>query len=364
MSVFVVLDSIELPSPPAVPALTLLVRNLLPALSAGGSRRHPAFESILSRGDMTTSAHGSISAWACATHGIERHGDWPAGALLANAPVAAGGDAPSAVGASFWVCAQPVHLAVDRDSLILQPLLQLNLNDHESRALFNTVRAHLADEQLEARHIATGLWCIGSAHGQRMLTTEPESVQGCSIDGNLPVGEDESFWQRLVTEAQMLLHEHPVNIARENRGEMPVNSIWLWGGGTLPVLEQRFDMLFTEEPVLRAAAVLAGSRMLDAPSGLTDLPEGGEALVQINLNGERDAPSLQALEKNWLAPAWSGLASGAIDALTLVLPLGATSLVICRCGPRERRRFWRRRRPITASLGRATEFVGTGSVSL
>ena len=87
-------------------------------------------------------------------------------------------------------------------------------------------------------------------------------------------------------------------------------------------------------------------------------------VVQINLNGERDAPSLQALEKNWLAPAWAGLASGAIDALTLVLPLGATSLVICRCGRRERRRFWRRRRPITALLGCATEFVGTGSVSL
>jgi hypothetical protein len=312
---------------------------------------------------MTTSAHGSISAWACAAHGIERHGDWPAGALLANAPVAAGGDAPSAVDASFWVCAQPVHLAVDRDSLILQPLMQLNLNDHESRALFNTVRAHLAGEQLEARHIATGLWCIGSARGQRLLTTEPESVQGCSIDGKLPAGADESFWQRLVTEAQMLLHEHPVNIAREARGEMPVNSIWVWGGGTLPALTQPFDMLFTDEPVLRAAGVLSGSRMLDAPSGLAALPEGDEALIQINLNGERDDQSLDALDKNWLAPAWAGLASGAIDALTLVLPLGATSLVICRCGRRERRRFWRRRRPIAVSLGRASEFAGTGPMS-
>ena len=30
----------------------------------------------------------------------------------------------------------------------------------------------------------------------------------------------------------MLLHDHPVNIAREARGCLPVTGVWFWGGGT------------------------------------------------------------------------------------------------------------------------------------
>jgi hypothetical protein len=42
--------------------------------------------------------------------------------------------------------------------------------------------------------------------------------------------------RRWLNEIQMLLHEHPVNVAREERGEPPLNGIWLWGGGKPPAL--------------------------------------------------------------------------------------------------------------------------------
>jgi len=31
-----------------------------------------------------------------------------------------------------------------------------------------------------------------------------------------------------LNELQMQLHDHPLNQAREARGELPVNSLWLW----------------------------------------------------------------------------------------------------------------------------------------
>jgi hypothetical protein len=37
-------------------------------------------------------------------------------------------------------------------------------------------------------------------------------------------------WRRLLNEIQMVWHEHPVNIARAERGEVPINSLWLFGG--------------------------------------------------------------------------------------------------------------------------------------
>jgi len=30
----------------------------------------------------------------------------------------------------------------------------------------------------------------------------------------------------------MFLHDHPVNTARQSRGELPVNGLWFWGGGS------------------------------------------------------------------------------------------------------------------------------------
>jgi hypothetical protein len=33
-----------------------------------------------------------------------------------------------------------------------------------------------------------------------------------------------------LNEIQMVWHEHPVNLAREERGEVPINSLWLYGG--------------------------------------------------------------------------------------------------------------------------------------
>jgi hypothetical protein len=37
-------------------------------------------------------------------------------------------------------------------------------------------------------------------------------------------------WRRLLNEIQMVWHEHPVNLARAERAELPINSLWLFGG--------------------------------------------------------------------------------------------------------------------------------------
>jgi hypothetical protein len=41
-------------------------------------------------------------------------------------------------------------------------------------------------------------------------------------------------WRQAINEAQILLHAHPLNKAREAAGQAVVNSLWPWGGGRLP----------------------------------------------------------------------------------------------------------------------------------
>jgi hypothetical protein len=81
-----------------------------------------------------------------------------------------------------------------------------------------------------------------SQHWQLRLPTyvdvpsfpEPEEALGADLFEQLPKGEEGRRWRALINEAQVVLHNHPVNAARVARGLPPVNSVWLWGAGALP----------------------------------------------------------------------------------------------------------------------------------
>ena len=336
-----------------MPALTFIVRHLAAALSSGSIKRYPALESILARSKQPHERHESITDFVFSTLGLNRRGDWPVGAVLAAASEDEKDSAPEHRPV-FWVCAQPVHLAVDRDSLILQPLMDLQLSEAESHGLFETVRQHLAADQLEVRHAGPGFWCIGSRREQAMETTETALVEGGAIDDSLPLGADGQTWQRLVTELQMLLHGHPVNITREDQGLSPINSIWLWGSGVMPRLQPGFDLIVSEDPILRAAGMASGARTLCPMSGPGALPEARSGLVDLDLTAIGGEDPIAIVERDWLRPAWDRLANGSIDQLTVVIPL-RNGVTVYRCGRRERRRFWRRRRPLAMALPRAPE---------
>ena len=65
----------------------------------------------------------------------------------------------------------------------------------------------------------------------------------------------------LLNEAQMVLHAHPVNEAREARGEPAVNSVWLWGAGRAPRSKRtRWQSVSADDPVALGLARVAGAR--------------------------------------------------------------------------------------------------------
>ncbi len=336
LSCFVMLDLFHLLRHFAVPALTLLVRNLAAHQIADCETRHPALDAFLTRCAQTTEPGTSTVAWICASFGVQRQQDWPAGAILAQATGAPDDSA-------FWLCAQPVHLTVDRDDLVLLPSSRLHLSEDESRALFSFLETHCAASGLQMRYIDTGLWCIGSQRSQNLSTTETEFAQGRSVSGLLPSGKDAGWWQRLVLEMQMALHEHPINVAREQRGESPVNSLWLWGGGTASRVRRGFDTLCVADPLLRAVALLSGARLVET-ARVNDFSGSEHGLVEFVADTSVSLEaSLALLESDWLSPAWEALGKGLLEELTMVLALPGR-LIICRCDRTARRRFWRRRR--------------------
>jgi hypothetical protein len=178
-----------------------------------------------------------------------------------------------------------------------------------------------------------------------------------------PAGPDAPWLKRLLTEIQMLLHEHPVNQARERLGQLPVNSLWLWGEGPLPNhWQQPFAAIVGSAPLAQGLARAAGLPVLSTwDERLLDrCPDGGsgallwviEDLLRPALWQDPEAwpTALAALEQQ-LGPLLVALQRGRLDQITL-RPLDGTAY----CLARWRSRLpWPRNRPFMQSIGRSPD---------
>jgi hypothetical protein len=67
----------------------------------------------------------------------------------------------------------------------------------------------------------------------------PGSAAGTVADRFMPSGSSARTYQRLLSEIQMVLHDHEVNLRRDEEGQPRISSLWLWGGGSLPATDQQ-----------------------------------------------------------------------------------------------------------------------------
>ena len=159
---------------------------------------------------------------------------------------------------------------------------------------------------------------------------------------------------QVLNEAQMVLHSHPVNEAREARGEAPVNSIWLWGAGPIPKIEStRWHSVSADEPLALGLARAAGIRHHALPASalafLERAPEEGRHLVLLDglrvplalaEAGEYQA-AVAAFERDWFAPLLDALRAGRAGMVSIHVPDAAECLAYETIRG-DLRRFWRR----------------------
>lgn len=338
------------------------VELLVPGLSDPPSRaasrdafpaapRAPALELLCARGRRCDATAGTSEDWLGTAFGPDCHG-LPAGALGAY------GAGHAAQG--LWCRADPLHLRLMREGLVIVPADAFTLGQAEADALRADLNAHFAGT-LELVGVRPSAWCarlagLGAPEGRA-----PLALAGADVDRNLPAGADATRWHALMNETQMLLHEHPVNAAREARGDPPVNSLWPWGGGALPGrATAAWRSVTTDDPtaagLARLAGIRAGPARADAPGWLAATTAEGRHLVVLDalraprMLGDvetRDA-ALLALEANWFAPLLAALRAERIGMLTLHLPESGRAFEVARS---DLRRFWRRAQALETRLG-------------
>jgi len=330
----------------------LLVPDLIASIA--GLRpdvRLDAAEALLAKGRRTATTT-STEDWLAARYELEQPS-------LAAFSLLGDGGTP---GGGCWLRADPVHLRVDRDTLVLADSSVFALGMEEASALVASLNAHFAPMlEIHAHH--PNRWYARLQAPPQSRFRPLAAARGQPITAQLPRGEDGMHWHALMNEAQMLLHDHPVNEAREARGELPVNSIWLWGEGrgegAAPAVDKRpFRQVLTNDAVARGFGLASGASVAplpaDAATWLAEAPGTGTTLIVLDAlrapaaydEAEAWQTTAQKLERDWFAPLLAALRAGHIGMLTLNLlaDKGGVSAETVRL---DLNRFWRRRKPLS-----------------
>jgi len=248
---------------------------------------------------------------------------WPVAALTRQL------DAGDSAG-SAWVRADPARISPDMTGARLLAhgeALAVDADDLEQ--LLPTLKPLFGDAGvlLDAPHPSR--WYLRlPRESQLPAFAAIDDVLGDDLFGHLPEGDAGRRWRALLSEVQVVLHNHPWNARRMAAGLAPINSLWFWGGGVMPhSIRTPFKQIKSPDVLLRSLALVAGVSR--------DAVDGQEVDALIDL---RHLRGLDVLSRDAISPLLAALRRRELDSLRLDFADGAQFVV--RNG--QRMRFWRR----------------------
>ena len=153
------------------------------------------------------------------------------------------------------------------------------ISTEEARALIASLNESLGNDEVlfypgvSYRHI-----CKIKGHDETLLAacTPPHDIPGKPIEEFLPQGPGSELLRHLMEHSEAVVRDHPVNMARTSRGDIPATTIWLfWGSGEIPDMPafgQTYGIdaaLTSGVDLLRGLAIMIGMKTLSLP-GVTD----------------------------------------------------------------------------------------------
>ncbi len=119
-------------------------------------------------------------------------------------------------------------------------------------------------------------------NGQVLDMEPPHDHLGCKAGEYLP---QHPLFRRMMEKSFDILNDHPLNIERAKQGKNKANSLWFWGAGTKPQLEnfqQKTGLrgaMISAVDLLKGIAVGAGMQVIEVPgaTGSLDTNYAGKA---------------------------------------------------------------------------------------
>ncbi|MBW4051250.1 MAG: hypothetical protein HIU85_07285 [Proteobacteria bacterium] len=286
-------------------------------------------------------------AWAARWLGLPQY------AAQAPASVAAAALENAPQERAVWL-ATPVYLVAGLTSLHFDRRSLLNLPGEELDALAASFRDTFRGSGFDLHPLGGGeLLLSAPAAAQPATTTEPARMPLTTVAEALPCGEGARALRRLGAEIEMWLHGHAVNDARQRRGDLPVGTLWVWGGGAEPLTpaarQATADAAFGSDAYVRGLWRLAGDEARPMPvdwAAVIGEPRAQRALAVVEVaellhaNGSwRLAEAVAEMDRRLISPSLAALHRRELDRLVLLANDRSLSLRAA-----DRWRLWRRKR--------------------
>ena len=149
----------------------------------------------------------------------------------------------------------PCHWQIGMDQVVMADPEHLRLSDDESQQLLQAMQPFLREDGLQVSWHNALLWHVQGDLLADLPTASLDRVIGQNVKHWMPEHPAARPLQRLQSEMQMLLYNHPVNDARDARRQHTVNAFWLHGAGTLPATTPAAAVPVTVSDKLRASAL-------------------------------------------------------------------------------------------------------------
>lgn len=231
---------------------------------------------------------------------------WSAAALTRQV------DAGDAAG-SLWLRADPANVAPDMQGARLMASAEtLRLEPADTAALLPALQPLFAGFGFQLDAPSPSRWYLRLPDDTPLPAfTAPDRALGDDLFEHLPEGDDSRRWRALLTEAQVVLHQHPWNEQRMAQGRRAVNSLWFWGAGRLPQsVRTGHAQVRSRDALLQGLAAMAGVRV--------DGDQAVDALVDL-----RQLRSLDQLTRDAIAPLLDAIGRGELRELLLDFEDGA-----------------------------------------
>lgn len=221
----------------------------------------------------------------------------------------------------------------------------------EARELIEFLQEKLGNDKYSFHAGVSYRHCLIIAHGSvNMQLTPPHDISGKKIGAYLPAGDGSGELIELIRRSNELLSSHPVNLARKAAGKNPANSIWFWGQGTRPALEnfrERYGLsggMVSAVDLLKGIAIGAGMKSVDVEGATgtlstnfegkakaaTELLDNGCDFVFVHLEApdecghqgdlEGKIKAIELVDKKILGPVYEHLKASGEDFAIMVMP--------------------------------------------
>jgi hypothetical protein len=161
-----------------------------------------------------------------------------------------------------WLRADPAYVRAEMGVVRLLSVGDAALTQSEAEQLIKPLKVLFGDNGFLLSAPAPDRWYLMIPRESKLPEFKaPSDALGADIFSTLPQDDLGKRWRMLLNEAQIILHNHLLNIERQSKNLLSINSLYFWGAGVLPdQVKFHADSVISEDMEVKALLALSTAK--------------------------------------------------------------------------------------------------------